>query len=245
MPRARDQADPGLGPEPQLQPAPVVPRVPQLAGEPQARLVRLARRAQRLGCRCSRPAARRGRSTRPREQYYLHSFMPEQPDLNWDNPEVERAMHDVIRFWMDRGVDGLRLDAIPRIAKDPLLRDQAGAARRAQRGLGVDPRPPARHPQGRGRVRGPHDRGGGGAAGPAPRRRLPRVRRPAAPRAQLRLHRPGLGRGGLRDLDRRLRAAGRGSRVAGVVSGQPRQAPPAQPLRPRRARRRSAPARSS
>ena len=62
-------------------------------------------------------------------QYYLHSFMPEQPDLNWDNPEVERAMHDVIRFWMDRGVDGLRLDAIPRIAKDPLLRDQAGAAR--------------------------------------------------------------------------------------------------------------------
>lgn len=62
-------------------------------------------------------------------QYYLHSFMPQQPDLNWDNPEVEAAMHDVIRFWMDRGVDGLRLDAIPRIAKDPLLRDQAGAAR--------------------------------------------------------------------------------------------------------------------
>ncbi|MDA0173191.1 alpha-amylase family glycosyl hydrolase [Solirubrobacter taibaiensis] len=63
------------------------------------------------------------------QQYYLHSFMPEQPDLNWDNPEVEQAMHEVIRFWMDRGVDGLRLDAIPRIAKDPLLRDQAGAAR--------------------------------------------------------------------------------------------------------------------
>jgi alpha-glucosidase len=61
-------------------------------------------------------------------QYYLHSFMPEQPDLNWDNPEVEAAMHDVIRFWMDRGVDGLRLDAIAKIAKDPLLRDHAGAA---------------------------------------------------------------------------------------------------------------------
>lgn len=64
------------------------------------------------------------------QQYYLHSFMPEQPDLNWDNPAVERAMHDVIRFWMDRGVDGLRLDAIAKIAKDPLLRDHVGSHRR-------------------------------------------------------------------------------------------------------------------
>src|SRR3954463_3530444 len=54
--------------------------------------------------------------------------MPEQPDLNWDNPEVEAAMHDVLRFWLDRGVDGFRLDAIAKIAKDPLLRDNAGAA---------------------------------------------------------------------------------------------------------------------
>ena len=64
------------------------------------------------------------------EQYYLHSFMAEQPDLNWDNPEVEHAMHDVLRFWMDRGVDGLRLDAIHKIAKDPLLRDHTTASRR-------------------------------------------------------------------------------------------------------------------
>ena len=64
------------------------------------------------------------------QQYYLHSFMPEQPDLNWDNPEVEQAMHDVLRFWMDRGVDGLRLDAIAKIAKDPLLSDHVGAPRR-------------------------------------------------------------------------------------------------------------------
>ena len=63
-------------------------------------------------------------------QYYLHSFMPEQPDLNWDNLEVEAAMHDVLRFWLDRGVDGFRLDAIAKIAKDPLLRDQNGAPRR-------------------------------------------------------------------------------------------------------------------
>jgi alpha-glucosidase len=64
------------------------------------------------------------------EQWYLHSFMAEQPDLNWENPEVVAAMHDVLRFWMDRGVDGLRLDAIAKIAKDPLLRDQANATRR-------------------------------------------------------------------------------------------------------------------
>jgi alpha-glucosidase len=64
------------------------------------------------------------------QQHYLHSFMPEQPDLNWDNPEVEQAMHETIRFWMNRGVDGLRLDAIAKIAKDPLLRDHAHAARR-------------------------------------------------------------------------------------------------------------------
>jgi alpha-glucosidase len=63
-------------------------------------------------------------------QWYLHSFMPEQPDLNWDNPEVEAAMHDTLRFWLDRGVDGFRIDALQRLAHDPLLRSNAGAARR-------------------------------------------------------------------------------------------------------------------
>jgi alpha-glucosidase len=56
-------------------------------------------------------------------QYYLHSFMPQQPDLNWDNPEVEAAMHEVLRFWLNHGVDGFRIDAIYRLAKDPELRD--------------------------------------------------------------------------------------------------------------------------
>jgi alpha-glucosidase len=60
-------------------------------------------------------------------QYYLHSFAPQQPDLNWDNPEVEQALHDTVRFWMDRGVDGLRLDAIIKVAKDPRLRDTASS----------------------------------------------------------------------------------------------------------------------
>jgi alpha-glucosidase len=56
-------------------------------------------------------------------QYYLHSFAREQPDLNWECPDLEAAMHDVLRFWLDRGVDGFRLDAIHRIAKDPALGD--------------------------------------------------------------------------------------------------------------------------
>jgi alpha-glucosidase len=56
-------------------------------------------------------------------QYYLHSFLVEQPDLNWRNPEVVQAMHDVLRFWMERGVDGFRIDVMDRILKDPELRD--------------------------------------------------------------------------------------------------------------------------
>ncbi len=56
-------------------------------------------------------------------QYYLHTFLPEQPDLNWRNPEVRDAMFDVARFWLDRGVDGFRIDVAPMVMKDPLLRD--------------------------------------------------------------------------------------------------------------------------
>jgi alpha-glucosidase len=57
------------------------------------------------------------------EQYYLHSFYREQPDLNWRNPEVAAAFADVMRFWLARGVDGFRVDAIPVAIKDELLRD--------------------------------------------------------------------------------------------------------------------------
>ena len=57
------------------------------------------------------------------EQWYLHTFLPEQPDLNWDNPEVVEAMHDVLRFWLDRGVDGFRADVVHLIGKDPALPD--------------------------------------------------------------------------------------------------------------------------
>jgi alpha-glucosidase len=58
-----------------------------------------------------------------RGQYYYHEFYKEQPDLNWHNPEVRKAMYDVARFWMERGVAGFRLDAISRLFEDPKLRD--------------------------------------------------------------------------------------------------------------------------
>jgi alpha-glucosidase len=59
--------------------------------------------------------------------WYLHSFYPEQPDLDWRNPEVVAAMQDVVRFWRERGVDGFRLDALDRLLKDPELRDDPPA----------------------------------------------------------------------------------------------------------------------
>ncbi|MCK1387616.1 DUF3459 domain-containing protein [Bradyrhizobium sp. 21] len=58
-----------------------------------------------------------------RGQYYYHSFLVEQPDLNWRNPQVRAALADVMRFWLDRGVDGLRVDASAVLIKDHLLRD--------------------------------------------------------------------------------------------------------------------------
>jgi alpha-glucosidase len=57
------------------------------------------------------------------QQYYLHTFLKEQPDLNWRNPEVKAAMVDVLRFWLDRGVDGFRLDAVHFMMKHPDLLD--------------------------------------------------------------------------------------------------------------------------
>ncbi|MGF1497459.1 MAG: alpha-amylase family glycosyl hydrolase [Elainellaceae cyanobacterium] len=58
-----------------------------------------------------------------RQQYYLHNFLKEQPDLNWYNPEVVAAVMDVARFWLDMGVDGFRLDVVNFFTHDPQLRD--------------------------------------------------------------------------------------------------------------------------
>ncbi|MFR0309347.1 alpha-amylase family glycosyl hydrolase, partial [Escherichia coli] len=57
------------------------------------------------------------------QQYYLHLFLAKQPDLNWRNPEVVAAMHDVLRFWLDRGIDGFRIDVIHCTGKDPSFAD--------------------------------------------------------------------------------------------------------------------------
>ena len=54
-------------------------------------------------------------------EWYLHKFYKEQPDLNWDNPEVVAAMHDVVRFWLGRGVDGFRVDAV-NVTDNPMAR---------------------------------------------------------------------------------------------------------------------------
>jgi oligo-1,6-glucosidase/alpha-glucosidase len=56
-------------------------------------------------------------------QYYLHAFLPSQPDLNWRHPDLKRAMMDVLRFWLDRGVDGFRIDVLWHIVKAEGLPD--------------------------------------------------------------------------------------------------------------------------
>jgi alpha-glucosidase len=60
-------------------------------------------------------------------RWYLHSFYPEQPDLDWRNPEVVAAMQAALRFWVERGAAGYRVDAIDRLLKDPELRDDPPA----------------------------------------------------------------------------------------------------------------------
>ena len=60
----------------------------------------------------------------PTGAWYLHMFTPGQPDLNWANPEVRAAMHDTLRFWLDRGVDGFRMDVVHAIGKPDGLPDR-------------------------------------------------------------------------------------------------------------------------
>ncbi len=58
------------------------------------------------------------------KQFYYHKFYAEQPDLNWRNPAVEKAIFDMLRFWLDRGVAGFRLDAIPTLFENPDMKDE-------------------------------------------------------------------------------------------------------------------------
>lgn len=59
------------------------------------------------------------------QQYYLGLFCPEQPDLNWDNEDVVKEVHAVMEFWLEKGIDGFRMDVINMISKDPSLPDGA------------------------------------------------------------------------------------------------------------------------
>ena len=64
-----------------------------------------------------------GSGTTQADKYYYHAFLKEQPDLNWQNREVREAMYDVLRFWLERGVDGFRVDVIWHLIKDEQFRD--------------------------------------------------------------------------------------------------------------------------
>jgi alpha-glucosidase len=59
-----------------------------------------------------------------RKQFYYHKFYKQQPDLNWRNPDVEKACFGAMKFWLDRGIAGFRLDAIPTLFEDPQLRNE-------------------------------------------------------------------------------------------------------------------------
>ena len=62
-----------------------------------------------------------------RQQFYLHQYLIEQPDLNYRNPAVIDEMLEVLRFWLDIGVDGFRLDAVVKLVEDAELRDEEPA----------------------------------------------------------------------------------------------------------------------
>ena len=124
----------------------MVCRVPRVTHQSAARLVRVGRpsRGRRpaeqlvVGFAGRRVGLDFGRHT---SQYYLHSYAIEQPDLNWRNPAVRETMIGVLRFWLDRGVDGFRVDAIHRLIKDPTLARQPARGRAGARtGLGEQAR---------------------------------------------------------------------------------------------------------
>lgn len=65
----------------------------------------------------------------PDGEWYLHLYATEQPDLNWRNPDVQHEFEDILRFWLDRGVDGFRIDVAAGLVKDASFRDLAGRGR--------------------------------------------------------------------------------------------------------------------
>jgi oligo-1,6-glucosidase len=62
----------------------------------------------------------------PTKSYYLHIFSKKQPDLNWNNPKLRREVHNIMRYWLDKGIDGFRMDAFQFVAKDPTFPPMPG-----------------------------------------------------------------------------------------------------------------------
>ncbi len=148
--------------------------------------------------------ARRTPTARPGE-WYLHLFTPEQPDLNWNHPDVRREHEDILRFWFDRGVAGVRIDSAALLIKDPDLpevgekpgpgehpTEDRDELHDVYRGVARDRRLLPGHARARRRDLGARHR---------PLHRLPAARRDAHG-VQLRLPRAAVGRGILPRLDR-------------------------------------------
>ncbi len=101
-------------------------------------------RRRTTGCRCSAAAAWQWEPRR--HQYYLHNFLTAQPDLNFHNPEVQQATLDNVQFWLDRGVDGLRLDAINFCFHDRAAARQPGLPPELRTGRGFSADNPYAYP---------------------------------------------------------------------------------------------------
>ena len=108
------------------------------AGQPGARAVHLPARPRARTASCRRTTGESAFGgpawTRlPDGEWYLHLFAPEQPDFNWENPEVVAEFEDILRFWLDRGVDGFRIDVANALKKDQGLPDVGPRPRRRPR----------------------------------------------------------------------------------------------------------------
>ena len=118
---------PGFRAQSHVRSASVVRRKPVVARQRKARLVHLARPEDADGGVPNNWISEFGGSAwtfdETTRQYYYHAFLKEQPDLNWRNPEVRTAMLGVLRFWLDRGVDGFRVDAIHHLIEAEHLKD--------------------------------------------------------------------------------------------------------------------------
>ena len=115
--------------QPHLRPAPVVPRGARRPRVAAPRLVRVVEEAaRRPGARAwsSRASSRpRGRATRRRKQWYFHRFFDFQPDLNMQNPAVREEIRRIMGYWLELGVSGFRVDAVPFIIEEPPTGDGA------------------------------------------------------------------------------------------------------------------------